>query len=110
MPVRDNRVGPFDSVGQRPRTRSQTREQTKRTIDVKPSRVALAQLGHIDDRVEIARVHLARVGDHNRRRASLGQLALERREIEPADIVSCQAANVRSTQAEHPDRLHRARV
>jgi hypothetical protein len=54
--------------------------------------------------------YLARVGDHNGRRASLGQLALKRREIEPADIVSCQAADVRSPQAEHPDRLHRTRV
>jgi hypothetical protein len=68
------------------------------------------QLRDLGQRVEVARVHLAGVGDHDLRAAVPGELALQRVEVEAPDVIPCETADVAAAQPEHPDRLNRARV
>ncbi len=71
----------------------------------------LGQVRHLVDRVEVARVHLAGVGDDDRGVAlQLGEAALQRVEVEAARRVPGQLAHVGGADPEHRQRLGRARV
>ena len=110
VPVAGDRVRALDSLGQRTRLRREAREQAEGAVDVQPGAVRLGQVGDRGDRVEVAGVDLAGVGDHDRRPVVLGQPSLERVEVEAPGCVARQPLDVRLPQAEHPDGLHRARM
>ena len=72
VPIGDHRVRPLDPLGQSSRDRSEAGEQSERAVNVQPGPAALAQVRDLAYRIEVARVHLTGVGDHNRRPVGSG--------------------------------------
>ena len=93
--VGDHRVGALHALRQVPRGRRQAREQAERSVHVQPGSVALGQIGHRRDRIEVAGVHLAGVGHDDRRRpVERIQLSFERGQVQAAHGVGGQPADV----------------
>ena len=109
--VRGDGLGTLGAGGEVGGPRRHAREQPEGAVDVKPGAVLLGQVGHLVDRVEVARVHLAGVGDDDRGVApQLGEAALQCVEVEAARRVPGQLAHVVGADPEHRQRLDRARV
>ncbi len=86
MAVGDDRVGSVDTVHQVLRPRRQRREQPEGAVDVEPGAVALREVGHLLERVEVAGVHLARAADRRspgRHRASRSAASIASRSTRP---------------------------
>ena len=109
--VRDDRIGALDAGRELGRARGQPGEEAEGAVDVEPGAVALGEVGHPLDRVEVAGVHLACVPDQDRGSAvERRQLALQRVHVQPSRRVGRENANRPATEAEHGERLRRARM
>ena len=111
VPVGDDGVRPVDPLRQRCDPRRDAREEPEGAVDVQPGAVLLGEVGELGQRVELAHVHVARVADDDRgRRRELAQRSLERREVDASRRVARERLHRRAADADHGQRLERARV
>jgi hypothetical protein len=103
-------VGAADARHEPARPRSERGEEAERAVDVQPGVVLGGEVRKLVQRVEQSCVHVAGRGDENRRCAvEAAQRLLERVAVECPGRVR-ENAHLRATDAEHRERLHRARV
>src|SRR5438067_7675063 len=90
---------------------TQCREEPECTVDMHPRVVLRRQARDLPQRVEVARVDVARGGDDERRLAAeVAQLLLQSRQVEPAGCVAREDARRLAADPQHAQGLDRARV
>ena len=96
----------LDAVEQVSSPRRGAREEPECAVDVEPGAVTLGEVGEIGDRIEVPRVHFARVSDQDRRRAVEPlQLLLHPREVQVARGVGRADGRSCAAKPEHSERL-----
>ena len=111
MTVDGDGIGAIDARGESCGARAQPGKEAEGTIDVQPRTVAIGQVGQRFDRIELAGIYFARIGDEDGRRAiEREQVALQRSEIDAARGVASVLDERGAADAEHGERFFRARV
>ena len=72
--------------------------------------MALGQVGHGGDGIEVARVHLSGIAHHDHRGLGAAQPSLESIQVEASDLVTRQPLDVAASESQHAHRLHHARM
>ena len=105
-PSDDDRVGALDAVDEMLRPRRQRGEQPEGAVHVEPGAVPFGQVGHLVERVEVARVHLAGVGDHDRGSAVelARRVSIASRSTRPTSSRASLCTRCRA-DTEHPQRF-----
>src|SRR5205085_7717941 len=100
-----------DAVDKMARRWTHCREEAESTVDMHPRAVLRRQARDLPQRVEVARVDVARGGDDERRLAAeAAQLPLQSRQVEPAGCVAREDARRLAADPQHAQGLDRARV
>ena len=111
VPVGDHRVCTFHALDEMERAIREGGEESERTVHVEPGAVMLREVGHRDQRVEVAGVHLSGARDHDGGRVAEGlELAFQSREVQPPDPVRRELPDSIPPQSEHRERLRVARM